>query len=164
MKLVAIDIAKQAMNFSIAHFTIFSATEREDLHGHNYQLECEVLAPLGEDGLVFDYGILKKVLQRHCDLLDEKTILPELSPHLQVVKEDGYVVAVFNGERIPFLPRDVLTLPIANTSVEAFAHYFLGKLMAEKSLLGRGIQQITVRVASSPGQKGIASQTLDSVD
>ncbi|MDB4151743.1 6-carboxytetrahydropterin synthase, partial [Pseudomonadales bacterium] len=62
-----VEIAKQALNFSIAHFTIFSATEREDLHGHNFQLECKVTAPLGDDGLLFDYGILKKLLRALCD-------------------------------------------------------------------------------------------------
>ena len=161
MRLVSIDIAKQAMNFSIAHFTIFSATEREDLHGHNYQVECEVTAPLTEDGLMFDYAILKDTLRQMCEDVDEKTVLPENSPHLEIVREDGYVVAIFNGERLPFLPRDVITLPIANTSVEAFAHYFLDELAVEKSLAGRDIRQITVRVSSSPGQKGIATRVME---
>ena len=96
-----IEIAKQALNFSIAHFTIFSKTDREDLHGHNYQVECHVTATLGDDGLMFDYAILKAILKDMCDELDEQTVLPENSPHLSLTEENGYIVALFNGERIP---------------------------------------------------------------
>ena len=63
LKLGQIEISKQAHNFSIDHFTIFSSTEREDLHGHNFQLNCNVTAQLGEDGLLFEYAILKGIMK-----------------------------------------------------------------------------------------------------
>ncbi len=148
------------MNFSIAHFTIFSETDREDLHGHNFQVECEVTAPLYDDGLMFDYAVLKKILKAQCDALDEKTVLPEKSPHLKLEESDGYIIGVFNGERLPFLPRDVITLPIANTTVEEFSHYLLHKILEESDLKERGVKSITVRVSSSPGQRGIATEEL----
>ncbi|MDZ7684696.1 MAG: 6-carboxytetrahydropterin synthase [Gammaproteobacteria bacterium] len=92
------------------------------IHGHNFQLACEATAPVGDDGLMlFDYGVLKRVLRELCDEIDEKMILPERSPYLAIDHDGDYVVAVFNGERIPFLPRDVMTLPIANTTVEEFS-------------------------------------------
>lgn len=156
-----IDIAKQAMNFSIAHFTIFSATERENLHGHNFQVECEVTAPVGKDGLMFDYAIIKKALKEVCDELDEQLVLPEKSPHLSLQQEGDYLVATYGDERLPFLARDVTTLPIANTTVEEFSHYLLGRLKAKGQLEGKGIKTITVRVSSSPGQRGISTLALD---
>ncbi|MFT4631284.1 MAG: 6-pyruvoyltetrahydropterin/6-carboxytetrahydropterin synthase [Candidatus Pseudothioglobus sp.] len=155
-RLTTVEIAKQALNFSIAHFTIFSETDREDLHGHNFQLECKVTAPLADDGLLFDYGILKKLLRALCDEIDEQVILPGHSPHLQLTEEDGYTIAHFNGERIPFLPRDVTILPIANTTVEEFSHYFLEKLKHDKLIQQNAIVALSVKVSSSPGQYGIA--------
>lgn len=155
-----IEVSKQAQNFSIAHFTIFSRTEREDLHGHNFQLACEATAPVGDDGLMFDYGVLKRVLRELCDEIDEKMILPASSPHLTIENDGDYVIAVFNGERIPFLPRDVKTLPITNTTVEEFSHYFLDRLRSHPELSDRGIVALTVRVSSSPGQYGSASWSL----
>ncbi len=152
-----IEVSKQAQNFSIAHFTIFSSTEREDLHGHNFQLACEATAPVGDDGLMFDYGLLKRLIRSLCDEIDEKMILPEKSPHLTIERDGDYIVAVFNGERIPFLPRDVLTLPIANTTVEEFSHYFLHRILDHEALRDRGIVALTVKVASSPGQYGVAT-------
>jgi len=155
-RLTTVEIAKQALNFSIAHFTIFSATNREDLHGHNFQLECKVTAPLAEDGLLFDYGILKKLLRALCDEIDEQVILPGHSPYLQLSNDGGYIIAHFNGERIPFLPRDVTVLPIANTTVEEFSHYFLEKLKNDTLIQQNAIVALSVKVSSSPGQYGIA--------
>ena len=42
--LVTNEIAKEALNFSAGHVTMFSATEREDLHGHNWRVACEITA------------------------------------------------------------------------------------------------------------------------
>ena len=156
IRLARIEVAKQAMNFSAAHFTIFSATEREDLHGHNFQVACAVTAPVDDSGLMFDYAVIKKQIRALCDEIDEKMLLPALSPHLNILEEDDYIIAVFNGERIPFLPRDVLILPIANTTVEEFSHYFLNKILSIKAVTDHDIQAITVKVSSSPGQDGCA--------
>lgn len=152
-----IEISKQALNFSIGHFTILSATERENLHGHNFQLVCELTAPLGKDGLVFDYGILKDLLRGLCDEIDEQMILPGNSPYLAIEQEGDYTVAMFNDERIPFLGRDVTVLPIANVSVEELSHYFLDKLRLHPQLKARDIKTITIKVGSSPGQFGVAT-------
>ena len=160
-----IEITKQAHKFSIAHFTIFSETEREDLHGHNFQVECQLSAPVGADGLIFDYGIIKASLHKVCHELDGHLVLPEKSPHLKIKKEDKYLVAIFNKERLPFLYRDVITLPIANTTVEEFSHYFLDRFLKDviqnPGLHSRDILEMSVIVSSSPGQKGIASWAKD---
>lgn len=152
-----IEVSKQALNFSIGHFTILSATERENLHGHNFQLVCEITAPLGDDGLMFDYGILKKLLRGLCDAIDEQMILPAHSPYLTIEQDKDYTVAIFNGERMPFLERDVTVLPIANVTVEELSHYFLDQLLQHPDLKDRGITEITVKIGSSPGQFGAAS-------
>ncbi|MFB0906019.1 MAG: 6-carboxytetrahydropterin synthase [Pseudomonadales bacterium] len=160
-RLARIEVAKQAMNFSAAHFTIFSATEREDLHGHNFQLACSVTAPVDDAGLMFDYAIIKRRLRALCDEIDEKMLLPAHSPFLEITDEAGYTIAHFNGERIPFLPRDVLVLPIANTTVEEFSHYFLEKILQVPEIMAHGLTEITVKVSSSPGQDGCAQWSAE---
>ena len=156
-----IEIAKQAHNFSIGHFTIFSATERENLHGHNLQLVCEVTAPVGDNGLLFDYGILKRLMQQMCDEIDEQVVLPTESPFLDIEELDGYTVAIFNGERLPFLPRDVTLLPLRNSSVEEFSWFFLNRIRAHPDLADQGIIELIVKVSSSPGQFGTARWISD---
>ena len=156
-KLGRIEIAKQAMNFSAAHFTIFTATEREDLHGHNFQVECHLTAPIDDNGLIFDYALIKRVVKELCDEIDEKTILPERSPYLKLEQEETYLIAVYHDERIPFLPRDVVTLPIANSSVEELSHYFLDRLLSHEEIAVQDIRDMTVKISSSPGQNGTAT-------
>ena len=156
-KLGRIEIAKQALNFSAAHFTIFSATEREDLHGHNFQVECELVSPIDDNGLIFDYAVIKRVMKALCDELDEKTLLPETSPYLSLEQEGDYIVACYGSERLPFLPRDVLTLPIANISVEELSHFLLLRMLGHEEISREDIREMTVRVSSSPGQNGSAT-------
>lgn len=151
-RLSTIELNKEAMNFSIAHFTIFNETEREDLHGHNYQVECKATAPLSSTGLLFDYAVLKRLLRTMCDEIDEKMVLPSLSPYLEIEQGNDYTYGIFNGERIPFLARDLIILPIANSTVEELSHYFLGKVLNHPELADAGIVELTVKVMSSPGQ------------
>ena len=152
MPVATIEITKEALHFAAAHFTLFSATERENLHGHNFQVALELDAEVGEDGLVFDYNIVKRALQALCDGLDERMLLPERSPYLEIKREEGYVVGHFNGERIPFLPRDVLTLPVANITLEALAAWIVGELRRSPALEELNILRLAAKVSSGPGQ------------
>ena len=155
-----IEIVKESLHFSAAHFTIFDATRRENLHGHNFQVQATIEGEIGKDGLTFDYSIIKDILQRECDRLDEKTLLPNLSPFLQLSETPDYVQAKFGNESIPFLPRDVLLLPVRNITVEELSNWFLDRLLENKVLQGLPIERIALRVASGSGQWGIAEATL----
>jgi 6-pyruvoyltetrahydropterin/6-carboxytetrahydropterin synthase len=147
-----IEISKEYLHFAAAHFTIFSATHREDLHGHNFHVQAEAHCSIGDDGLAFDYNLLKVRLKALCDGLDEKTLLPENSPFLQLETEDDYIVATFAEERIPFLPRDVMTLPIRNVTVEELAHWLLTLLMDDDTVQELDIARVDLRVSSGAGQ------------
>lgn len=147
-----IEISKDYLHFNAAHFTLFSATEREDLHGHTFYVTATVDSPIGEDGLAFDYNLFKNALKHLCDALDEKVLLPERSPYLTLEDSEGYVIARFADERIPFLPRDVLTLPLRNITVEELAPYFLERLLASPDIAALPILRLVIRVASGPGQ------------
>ena len=74
------------------------------------------------------------------------------------MERDGdYIVGVYGNERIPFLPRDVITLPISNASVEELCHYLLERMLVNPDITNEDIREMTVKVSSSPGQNGSAS-------
>jgi 6-pyruvoyltetrahydropterin/6-carboxytetrahydropterin synthase len=157
MAQTTIEISKEYLHFHSAHFTIFSASSREDLHGHSFYVTADVTAPVADDGLAFDYNILKDALKTLCDALDEKLLLPEQSPHLALRREplfDGqeYLVASFNGEQLPFLARDVVTLPLRNISVEELAPWFLQQLRSDDTITVLDFSKLTIKVSSGPGQ------------
>lgn len=150
---VTIRLAKEAMKFSAAHFTLFNAHERERLHGHNFRVEADIEARMLGNGMCFDYGLYKDRIVALCRELNEWMILPTRSPYLRIEEAGECVIAHFDGQRIPFLRRDVLLLPIENATLEEFAQWFLQRLGEDRvALQAHGIVAIEVRVFSGPGQ------------
>lgn len=158
MKTALLTLSSSLMKFSAAHFTIFSASERENIHGHNFTVTLKLGTLLQRNDLAFDYNLFKKMMIDFCAALDEKLLLPLDSPYLVIDQQDPYVRVLFAGETLLFLPRDVALLPIANITVEGLAHYFLDKILTKPAFLDSNhIQQIQVIVASSPSQNGEAA-------
>lgn len=153
--LTTIEISKEDIKFSAAHFTIFSATERERLHGHNYAVQLAVTATVGEDGICFSYRDIKSRLRELCAGLDEYTLVPSLSPHLRIEDDGEFYLVRFHRERIPLLKSDTLLLPLRNSTVEEFARYLRDRFVGDGSFVAaRGIREVVMKVSSGPGQSG----------
>lgn len=156
-ELTTIEIDKESLKFSAAHFTIFSATDRERLHGHNFGVEVCVTVPLGPNGMLFSYGDLKAKLKSLCDELDEYTLIAAESPHLSISENAPYFDVGFNGETMKLLQADTLLLPIRNTTVEEFARYLKNRLVEDEAFMQAcHVRTLGVKVSSGPGQKGSA--------
>jgi 6-pyruvoyltetrahydropterin/6-carboxytetrahydropterin synthase len=156
--LTTIEISKEDIKFSAAHFTVFNATERERLHGHNYAVGLAVTAPVGDDGICFSYRDIKTRLRGLCAALDEYTLIPQLSPHLRIDENANFYTVWFNGEDIPLRKSDTLLLPIRNSTVEEFARYLRDCFVGDCSFVAdRGICEVVVKVSSGPGQTGSSS-------
>jgi len=150
--LTTIEISKDYLHFNSAHFTIFSASRREDLHGHTFQVKALITSRVDENGMSFDYNIIKERILALCDYLDEKVLLPERSPHLSLAEEGDYLVARWGDEKLPFLHRDVRTLPVRNITVEELAPWFLERLRSDSSVTGLDIDKLVMQVSSGSGQ------------
>ena len=85
-RLTTLYIDKEAHKFSAAHFTIFTATERERLHGHNYSVSARIVAPMGDNGFSADYNVYKRRIADLCKPLDEYMLVAGDSPH-QIIEE-----------------------------------------------------------------------------
>ncbi len=152
-----IQIAKERMHFSAAHFTIFSDTERENLHGHHYQLALD-LALESPDvqalGLECDYNILKNIATNLCQSLDEFLLLPSQNPYLRLKQTDTHWICQFGADpEMQFLHRDVKILPLSNITGEALSHWFLAEIHAVlPEVFKKSLQQLTVSISSGPDQ------------
>lgn len=148
----SIELAKEDMHFSAAHFTIFSADRRENLHGHNFFVEARASGPIDTNGLCFDYTVLKARLRTLCDSLDETLLVAAQSPHLQIDQNPDEVVVVFADETLRFPFRDVKLLPVRNVTVEELAHWFITALTNDEGFESLPVEALTVRLSSGPGQ------------
>ena len=149
-----IELFKEEMKFSAGHFTIFSAAERENLHGHNFTVYVAIEGTVNDNGMLADYGTYKRWVIGRCTAWNETFLLPGESPHLRVEHHDqGRVTAWFADEAIPFLARDVTVLPVKNVTLEELARLFGEGLIAdERKLREDNVVGLTVKCASGPGQ------------
>lgn len=152
---------KGKFNFSAGHFTIFSATKRENLHGHNYYVAATVTAAVDDNGLSLDYRIVDRVLLSLCDSLNTVFLLPEQSPHLRIEQTDDIVIAHFNDEKIPFLPRDIKLLPVKNISLEDMTEWFAAALKMELTAqTTHAISKLSIELFNGDTHSAVVSHTL----
>jgi 6-pyruvoyltetrahydropterin/6-carboxytetrahydropterin synthase len=154
-RLTTLYIDKESHKFSAAHYTIFSATERERLHGHNYSVSARIVAPVGGNGFSADYNVYKTRLARLCEALDEYMLLAGDSPYQQIEEAGACYRVTYNGQEMLFLQSDTQVLPIRNATIEELSHYLLQGLLADSA--GDDLREIELCVASGPGQKACAN-------
>ncbi|MEO0649260.1 MAG: 6-carboxytetrahydropterin synthase [Planctomycetota bacterium] len=154
----SIQIDKEYLKFSSAHFLIFPDGTAERLHGHNYRVYVEIDGRLSPQGLVLDFKEVKPVIRELVDSLDEHWLIPGEHPELTAAERSDGVVEVRYRERYYAAPKeDVIILPINNTSAENFSGW-LGR-----ELLGRlrvrfpdvWVRKLVVMVEETPGQRGV---------
>ncbi len=152
-RMTTIEIRKQYLHFSAAHFTIFSATERERLHGHNFRVGAKITGPVGDEGLCFDYAIFKDILRDICERFNEYTLIAEQSPHLQIESDEQFHHVTHNKITMPLLRTDTILLPLRNITIEELASYLLGCVLEHQTTLEQySIQAMEIHVASGPDQ------------
>ncbi len=151
--LTTVELQKEAMKFSAGHTTIFSATEREPLHGHLYSVYLALTTWVEDNGMTFDYRYYKKRVHSLCNFLNQTFLMPTLSPFLEFAEDEDYYYFTFNHKKIPFLKEDVTLMPLSNITVEELSRWFIGELTNDKAELdGHRIEKIVVKIFSAPGQ------------
>lgn len=151
--LTTVELQKESMKFSAGHTTIFSATEREPLHGHMYNVYLALTTWVEENGMTFDYRYYKERIYLLCKKLNQTFLMPQYSPFLQYAEDDEYYYFTFNHKKIPFLKEDVTMMPLTNITVEELSRWFVNELIKDKEELdNHRIEKIVVKVFSAPGQ------------
>jgi 6-pyruvoyltetrahydropterin/6-carboxytetrahydropterin synthase len=160
-----IELFKEDMKFSSGHFTIFSSTERENIHGHNYRLYASFAIKTSKDGMSLDYRFYKEKMRSLCKMLDEIVIIPGLSKYLDIIETEKHFQILFNSESMNFLKRDILVLPIKNVTVEELSKWFIQQITSDQVYFGNdNVVAIKVKVFSGPGQSGSASWKRKEID
>lgn len=149
------------LKFSSGHFTIFSATHREPLHGHNYTLEVIVTAEMGEPGITFDYRLFEEKLIALCKTLNWHTLIPEKSPYLKIEIDDHHYQITFNQESMWLLKNDVVLLPLENITLETLSEWFVDQVMQDDEFVKQyRIKKFIVKVFNGPNHAAEACNTV----
>lgn len=111
--------------FSASHFLIgFSKCDR--LHGHNYRVKVRLQYTQVDLASSIDFRTVNAAIQHEMQLLNQKILLPEESPKLQIVstlKDKNWHIFVADKE-YSFPKEDVRILKgIVQTTTENLAYY-----------------------------------------
>lgn len=153
-----IHIRKDNLKFSAAHMTVFPDGSKENLHGHNYQVELTV--ELTEPALaqMLSYEVFKKALRTVCDRWDEKVLLANQNPWMEELPgAAGECAFRLCGKRYVLPADEVMLLAVDNITAENLARLlfegFWRELTRDNSTTWRErIAAASVRVDESRGQ------------
>ena len=162
-----IRLGKQGAKFSSTHFTVFSATSAERLHGHNYQIEVQVDVPeIDALDFAFDFNALKPLILKLADSLDERVLIAGLNPHLTLKETDAHraqhLVVQFCNRQYQFPLDEVVVLPIHNVTTEALARYIWQQMadLAKPVFKHAKATRLTVQVTETAGQSSVYIEDL----
>lgn len=154
----SIEITKEYLKFSAAHFLIFPNGEAERLHGHNYRVSVEVGGTLTDHGMVMDFKEIKPRIRKLLDAWDERWLVPGEHPELKVYAiEGGHVEVVYRESTYRAPSSDVLVLPVNNTSTENLAALLGRRLWEELEAAYPDVDLEFLRLAveETAGQRGV---------
>ncbi len=161
-KLFRVQVTKDYLVFSSAHFITFAGHRCENLHGHNYRVAVALEGPLDpESWYVFNFVDLKRLMKRLCDEIDHWVLLPLENPKL-VIGEQGETITVAYEHRPRYVfPReDCVLLPIPNTTVEMLAQYLAGRVKTELGSAAGRLGVIEIEVEENFGQSAVYREAV----
>ncbi len=153
----SIEIDKDYLKFSAAHFLIFPDGSAERLHGHNYRVYVDLHTDLDAHGLVVNFQEIKPMVRAICDELDEHLLIPGRHPVLTVTQDGGHLEIRYRERRYLVPAEEVIVLPIGNTSAENLAAWF-GRTLRERMREAWPrlvVRRLSIGVEETPGQRGV---------
>ncbi len=107
-------------SFDAAHFLTNYNGKCRNIHGHRWNVSCEVFGDLS-NGMLVDFGILKQDLKELCDYFD----------HSFIVEKGSLKEELFSMLKEEFLIREV----DFRTTAENFSKYFFDELQKKYDVL-----------------------------
>lgn len=155
----SLKLAKESFKFSGAHFTTFSESEAEPLHGHNYYVSVilEDCASLTH-GMIVDLNKPKKQIKELLKTLDEKVLIAQNNPFTKLKKNTDNVLLNFGTKEYSFPKVDCSLLPLENITIEELSGYIGNKLVDTFKALP--IKSFSVEVSETRGQSCVYKVSL----
>jgi 6-pyruvoyltetrahydropterin/6-carboxytetrahydropterin synthase len=142
------------LRFASSHMATLG-DELEPLHGHNYMVSARVEGELTDDHWVIDFSALKRMMREACEALDHHFLLQARSSQVQSELVEGQWLIHFGDREYRFPERDVVALPIENSTAELLAQWLVEQAMEGLRAGGHAnIRRLGVEVEEMPGQSG----------
>ncbi len=151
-----VELLKQQLVFSAAHFITFAGDICECLHGHNYGVRAEIAGTLDENRYVIDFIAFRDALAQIVKQLDHHMLLPSKHAMIKVQPDAREVTVTFREKRWVFPKEDCFILPVVNTTAEEIAEWIAGEaLQMLKPKISHTLDWLEIGVDENNGQWGI---------
>ena len=162
-----VEVTKDYLVFSAAHFITYGGDICERLHGHNYRVAAEVHGQLDENHYVVDFIVVRNALEQIVQAWDHHMLLPTQHSEIRVAPFSDatfgeQVEVTFRDRRWIFPREDCILLEIPNTTTELLAR-LIGKKLLEAIETETSTRPTEVRVAvdENHGQWGVWHHRAD---
>ena len=162
-----VEVTKDYLVFSAAHFITYGGDICERLHGHNYRVAAEVHGQLDENHYVVDFIVVRNALAQIVQAWDHHMLLPTQHSEIRVAPFSDatfgeQVEVTFRDRRWIFPREDCILLEIPNTTTELLAR-LIGKKLLEAIETETSTRPTEVRVAvdENHGQWGVWHHRAD---
>ncbi|ASJ04811.1 6-pyruvoyl trahydropterin synthase family protein [Thermococcus barossii] len=137
-------------DFDSSHFLVLPYESKcLRIHGHTYNVDVEIWGELNENGMIFDFNHLSKLIK----LLDHRILVSE---SWVVKRGEDVVIIEKNGKRLELPVDEAVILDKPNVTAEYIAEWFAERI-AEKA--GNNVRRIKVRIWEDP--RSYAEVTLE---
>ena len=143
-------IAREQYKFACAHMTVFPDGSKERLHGHNYTVALAIEVDRVDLAAMIPFATIKQVIRELCEAWNERVLVAERNPHLQILRDDSELEFTLCGQRYAMPRGDALLLPIDNITVEALAAHVADRIGPRIATFGARSLEVTVN--EHPGQ------------
>ena len=103
-------------------------------------------------GYAIDFKILKEIFKAEIDILDERVLLPALHPDMKFHTQENTLEVRFRDRFYAFPKKEVLLLPLKNTSSEGFAKLLAHNTFSKMSSYHAFLSALEVEVEENLGQ------------
>lgn len=152
-------IRKDHLKFSAAHMTVFPDGRKERLHGHNYQVQLDViLSAAPKLPRLLSYQVLKRAMRAACADWDEKVLIPQENPWFEWLPGPAEEYAFrLCGKRYVLPADEVVALATDNITAENLARLLFARFWTElaknRVQPWRGqIREVRLRIDEAHGQ------------
>lgn len=155
-----LNLSKEDFKFSGAHFTTFSATEAERLHGHNYYVEVSLTGSSKslDHGMIVDLQVPKNKVRAYCDEMDEKVLIASKNPYTEIKETGKNIEVTYSDKFYSFPATDCYLLPTENVTIEELAKFVSDQLL--NSFKELPVSEYKVSVYETRGQSSTFQRSL----
>jgi len=120
------------------------------IHGHTYAIHARFHGKPNDEGILYDFNLVKKILKSIADELDHKMLIPTKNKFIILNLKDEVEMKI-DKKRYIIPKEDSVLLPIKSTTAEELAYWVLTQFL-ERCKLPNNINEIEIGVDESIGQ------------